>query len=803
MLKKNVFILILTIAICCKLKAQVNKTDSIALVLEHYSQLNKSSTLFIHFDKNVYTNNDQVWFTGYMLKSIVDIDQYNTLYLSLVSTADSSVALQRKFLMDKGFAFGNFTLPDSLPGGNYRFVANANIKLNGKISPEFIQPVTIKSTTINPLLTNLSLFKANDQQTGNGTVLLKVLTSDNHFVSDAEVNYTVGKSNQILKTGKAKTSVIGEVMIDYPAGKISKDNNLITVAVKKDKYIRYGKFEIPVESEPQYQVNFYPEGGYMISGLENKIGWEVKDLENTSIRAQAIIFSGNKALDTIYTNSSGIGSFMFKPIANQKYVVRLSKEKELIGNYELPNSLNSGVNIKFNSALGDNGLRLVVESNGNNKTHLIVHNYEQIFLSTELQLAKEKPLRVLLKLDSVPTGINIITLLDSLYRPVAERIFFAHYNNLNQLLIKMDKEEYAVRDTVKLDLKILNKQDEQLKGLVSIAVVQGNRINLTNKKNIVDYNYLENILGLLPPNSSGTKYNDLAYLDDLLLIKGWRKYKWPEQSDINLPLENKVTELEYSGTVTKGKRPLKVPLAINTIAGSNVNSINTDSLGRFILPYQTIISEEKTKVWLNLNDKDFQDFNIKINDPFDDVKLALKNLSYQNESKKMGVLASDNINITSLAGIRLNEVTIKKTKDNNINFTSFGRNACGDYVCQYGILNCQNHSSGTLPVKGKTYIVNGQRVSYQGCLENIAKPNFLVLNGINYPKEFYVSDIKNTNEPINFATIYWDYQTVINETGETPLKFTTGDLTGEFKIIIQGVTDKGPVYGEKNISIRK
>ncbi|RZK23843.1 MAG: hypothetical protein EOO43_08010 [Flavobacterium sp.] len=170
----------------------------------------------------------------------------------------------------------------------------------------------------------------------------------------------------------------------------------------------------------------------------------------------------------------------------------------------------------------------------------------------------------------------------------------------------------------------------------------------------------------------------------------------------------------------------------------------------------------------------------------------------------MAYLPTGNENITSLAGIKLNEVTIKKTKDNSINFEpSLGRNRCGDYVCQYGILNCENHSTGTMPVKGKAYRSNDRVVIYQGCLDAEVKSNFLVLNGISMPKEFYSSDIKNINEPINFATIYWNYQMLLDGKSETPLNFASGDLTGDFKIIIQGVTEKGVVYGEKSINIKR
>ncbi|WP_421943962.1 hypothetical protein [Pedobacter sp.] len=784
------------------LNAQVNKADSIANVLEQYSLQQKSSTLFIHFDKNVYTNNDQVWFTGYLLKTITNLDNYNTLYLSLVSNADSSVVLQQKFLIDKGFVFGGFTLPDSTQSGNYRFVANTNIKLNGKPDVQFIQPIVIKSSKVNPLTANLSIFKTKDEKTGNGTVLLKALTSDNRFIADAEVSYVIGKGNHILQKGKSKTSIIGEIMIDYPSDKITKENNLISVTVKKDKYLRYEKIELPINNRYQFLINFYPEGGYLISGIQSKVGWEVKDFEGTAISAKAILYADKKTLDTISTNSFGMGSFYLLPEAGVKYTIKLIKDDALFGEYELPKSLNSGANLKFTSAIGNKEFRLSVESNSTQKVHLIVHDYERLYSSTALNLDSKKASRILLKLDSVPIGINTITLLDSFYRPISERIFFAHYDEIEQLEINGIKDHYTTRDSVKLNLKLLFKYKPLSKGLVSIAVVQANRVNISNKKNIVDYSFFENNLGQMPPNFSGIKFNDLNYLEDVLLIKGWRKYKWPEQKTLAVNHKNNISEIEYSGFFSKGKKALKSPIEINTITGGNVNVINTDSTGKFVLPFQALISEPKRKTWLSVGGKNFLSYDVKINEPFDEIKTYLKDLTYVNELSKVGVLLATE-SITSLAGIKLNEVTIKSSRDNSIGFSSaLGINACGDYVCQYGILNCNNHSSGTMPVKGKTYPSNGPTIVYPGCLDVEKKPNFLILNSIELPKEFYISDINNKNEPINFATIYWNYQTILNSNTETPLTFTTGDLTGEFRVIVQGVTERGVVYGEKIIIVK-
>ncbi|MFC4210450.1 hypothetical protein ACFOWA_04605 [Pedobacter lithocola] len=736
-----------------------------------------------------------------MLKTATDLSKYNSLYLSLVNNQDSSVVVHEKFLIENGYVFGSMTLPDSIQSGNYRFIANTNIKFNGLPDVEFVQPITIKSTTINPLVASISTFKSNDN--GDGTVLVKAISSDNRFVANADVNYTVGKAGKIIKSGKAKTSIIGELMIVYPTDKINSDNNQISIVVKKNNHISYAKLDLLVNRN-QFVVNFFPESGNLILDVENKVGFEIKDLYGTVISAKAVLYANEKVLDTISTNSSGLGTFMLKPKSNFRYSVKLLNHGKTSGDFELPISMKRGAAIRLNSALSNSELRTLIYSNFSGIAHVVVHNYEEIFLSSDLKLNSKKALKVRLKLDSLPIGLNTITLLDSAYRPIAERIFFAHLDQINHLQIKSNKAVYNTRDSVKLDLKILNNDNKLAKGMVSVAVVQNNRMALLNKTNIVDYALLESAMESLPKNLSGIKYNDLDYLENILLIKGWRKYKWPEDEIIKPNVTKLFSDYEYTGFITKNKKALTKPVLINTIAASNVNSFNTDNDGRFLLPYKALLTNGTSKIWLNIGVKNSALYEVKLIDPSEVIKLYQSKLNYTENKTTVSSLTPNFENITSLSGIKLNEVTIKKKAD-DISFASnrYGRNACGDYVCEYGILNCNNHYYGKPPVKGKTYPSTGGSIVYQGCLEQPVNPNFLVLKGISLPKEFYVSDITNMNEPINFSTIYWNYQLFMDGKNDTKLNFTTGDLTGPFKIIIQGVSENGVVFGEQTIEIKK
>lgn len=804
MLSKFYPILICGLLLFFKAGAQDVKLDSVAQNIHHYGLKSAKSSLFVHFDKTIYSNNDQVWFTGYLLKSIADLDQYHTLYLSLINNSDSSIVLQEKFLIEKGFSFGGFTLPDSLPGGSYRFVANTNIKKNNEPDGEFTQTITVKSTTINPLTANISIFKAYDEQHKTGTALIKVLTGNNRFVENAEIKYQIGTDKRILLAGIAKSSVIGELMLDFPAEKVTAENNLLSVTVKKGKDIRYAKFKLPVLKRSNFQVNFYPEGGYLVDQLMSKVGFEIKDVDGTVLKAKAVLYENDKPIDTLQSNSTGIGSFSICPQSSKKYFVKLLNAVKDDTKYALPLILNDGVVLTAGTAIAENDFRIHLEANNVKKVYVLVHNFSDIILHTSLMLEQNKAQNIRFKLDSVPVGLNTVTVLDSNYKPIAERIFFAHYDRLNQIELSTDKNEYFARDQVKLNLDVFDKTKKPVDALVSIACVQGNRISAGSNQNIVDYSYLQQYLQLLPNRPMGLKYVDQDYLNDVLLVKTWSRYKWPDTEVGSTDKNNVFSAFGYSGKITRKNKPLDKPMGLTTIAGENLNFLDTDSIGNFNIPYANLmVREPKIPVWLTMTTAKYDQYDLKIDNPHDELRKYLVQQNFEVLNTRSDAVNESNQSITSLAGIKLKEVTITKNTDAT-EFAKRTYNRCGDYVCRYNILNCPNHAAdigNSSPVKGKSYSTGrGGTVVYQGCTDEERKPNIMILKGINLPKEFYESDISNKNEPINFATVYWNYQVLVKD--GALITFNTGDLTGQFKIIVQGVTDLGVVYGEKEITIR-
>src|SRR5476651_2507834 len=117
---------IFTIALFLILSSQLfgqdngNKfADTLIKKFSYYRSKKPPGVLFAHFDKTIYTNNENVWFTAYLLRA--NPSKNDILSAMLVNDNDRSIVLKEKFVMEKGIAFGNMFLPDSILSGNYSF----------------------------------------------------------------------------------------------------------------------------------------------------------------------------------------------------------------------------------------------------------------------------------------------------------------------------------------------------------------------------------------------------------------------------------------------------------------------------------------------------------------------------------------------------------------------------------------------------------------------------------------------------------------------------------------------------------
>ncbi|WP_410220471.1 hypothetical protein [Pedobacter sp.] len=773
------------------LYSSIKAQDPLQNNFSWYKKAISNGSLFVHFDKNVYASNEQVYFTAYILKAR-DFNQHQILSVVLVRDVDSTVIKQEKFVAGNGLSFGQFAVPDSIIPGNYHLNAFTDVLLNNEPELFFSQPITVKSALDPSFKVNMQFLS---KENGFNNVLVSVLSAKNTFLAKpASVTYIYNN-----KTNKGQTSPSGQLMLKIPETVNQTDPNLYA-KVKYQKDSTFIHMPLP-QPKGNASVKFYPEGGNLIAGCKNKVGWEVKDLHKRPLSTKAVLYRNNLPIDTIETSDYGIGHFFIVPDVNSSYQLKLLHSDVKDSLYKLPTSLKEGLNVIVRNALPNDTVRFVINSTNSQKIIIRVHNFKDVFAYFPYLINKGVT-SFSIPLNEVPKGIKAITITDSLERPLAERLFFAHYDkDQKDIHLATDKPSYNTREKITLDLDLA---ETALPSFASIACVQENRIETKNKLDIETYTYLQNELENLPVSLNGPGYKNINYAEQLLLVKGWRKYDWTKLTHIKASdTLLKTSNMILNGRATRNNKPLNKPVSLGTMGTATLNVITTQNNGNFSFNNDQLIMASGKKIYLFINGKDNTNYDLIVNDEMLNEGVRTR----RNWRNQESMLPSALINNTELVLknnekiIQLKEVVIKTSKDNT--FYGGGPNACGDYVCRFNILNCRNHIGDPMnraPEQGKSYMLDGHSTLYTGC-SIPDKKTFLEIKGIQEAKEFYINDYRDPMEPAFFSTLYWNHGIFLKPNEKQQISFYSGDISGKFKIIIQGINAKGVIYNEYTFTV--
>ena len=753
---------------------------------EAYQKIRSNAKLYVHFDKNVYAENETVWFTAYLIDNR-HIDKHHILSVSMIRESDNKVVLEDRFEMKKGLTFGSMFIPDSVPTGNYRFLAITDLQVNGEPEAAFTQYITLKSVAEPPFKTRMNILGVNDN---TYKVAVYSTTTDNLFFNKpADVTYTYGNVHKTVKTDNSGRALIE---IDY-----QKDLNDPTLYVK----VLYGKdstyVNMPLKDPKNIvDVKFYPEGGHIVAGLTNHVGWEIKDGNKRPVAMVGYVLKNDIPIDTVRSNVYGIGKFALLAEPGANYTLRFTGNKNFQDiSFALPSAIADGIALHIPEAVVKDTLVFDLQANKSQQLGIRLHNYKTSYIYTKIDVQSgKKTWRI--PVSRLPKGLVAFTITDTDEKPLAERLFFAHYDNEEKVNLSTGKNKYNTREKVSLKL---NPKNINSQAIVSIAVVHDSRIEAGKMTDIENYAYLQNELVALPVQTDGSIYRQKNYMEDILLIKGWRKYSWNELANISGKDTNPIySNLRYTGTVSRGKKIVSEIVHVGVMDGKNIHMIQTDDKGRFDFNTPELYAETGRKLFMFVN-----------NDKKGTYQLAVQNQLLET-GKKLALLPSmetkpplqpqaDNSDLFFKAGeksIRIDEVLVTRAQAKG----ALGPNACGDYVCIYNVLNCRVHYGdprNTSPIAGKTYNSGRKKkVVYAGC-SITDKSMFFKAEGIHLAKEYYVEEYDDPQEPAFHSTVYWNHALLLNKNKEVTIDFYTGDIVGKYRIIVQGIGQDEVIYGQQ------
>jgi hypothetical protein len=346
--------------------------------------------------------------------------------------------------------------------------------------------------------------------------------------------------------------------------------------------------EEDIQIKPDFDVSFFPEGGHLLSGIENKIAFKAlkNDGLGTDISGKVIDSSGSEVIN-FSSAHLGMGAFLFTPKEGVAYKA-IVESKGVFKEFNLPEP-KDGLSLSMTQSADSIFMKIKSTAKRSERITIIAQSRHTtcyalrgIFRGDEERIAISK--------EKFPTGIAQFTLFkDDL--PVSERLIFVDKDEKLNIEIIPDKQKYADREQVNLLIKATTHEGHPVKGDFSLSVTDDKVVTPT----IESYNIKGALL--LDSDLKGYIENPGWYffskeakrkeaLDILLCTQGWSRFIWEDVKTIKQPNIIYPVEEEFSikGTLVNGiGKPVRkgsVTLLTN-VKGLIPDAAETDERGRF------------------------------------------------------------------------------------------------------------------------------------------------------------------------------------------------------------------------------
>lgn len=373
----------------------------------------------------------------------------------------------------------------------------------------------------------------------------QLYTNDISVAGDFKIEKDWNQGNYLLR---AYTNYMRNKEQDYffqkeiPIWNVSANDSVTKITeIDKDTStpIDEGLTELP-------KLDFYPEGGYLINGIQSKIGIKVTDKKNRDIEIKGTIKDADdNSVCSFKSYKYGLGLVSFVPEPNKNYFASI-----LINNqeatYPLPKALPNGYHLN----IVNTGNQLILEVTSTSpmglmNSFLVAHQRGKLIFE-KLENKDINTYTLTISTATLQDGVANFTLFDNDGKPVCERLVYIN-NPTNAVDVTVTKniDLPKTRDQITLEIDLKDEKGNNVSGNLSMSITDMNVVEQnSNRENIKTYLLLNSDLRgqIENPGYFFEKENDPKrrfLLDLVMLTHGWRRFTW--------------NELIYNNTTTKDK----------------------------------------------------------------------------------------------------------------------------------------------------------------------------------------------------------------------------------------------------------
>ena len=544
--------------------------------------------LYLHLDKPFYGAGEKIWFKGYLVNAITHQDnaQSNFIITELINRSDSIV--ERKKIRRDSLGFHNaFTLPATLPPGDYYLRGYSNWMLNEDPDFFFSRNIKIGNSIDNTIVSSIEYQQEDDT---HYTAKIKFTSNVQAVFENTTIKYLYLENGKIKNKGKKKTDENGWISISLPDLK-SPVARRIEVEFDDPQYIYKRTFHLPVFTN-DFDVKFFPEGGALINIPHQNVAFKAQGADGFSKEIEGFLFnSKGDTLTNFRSEHNGMGIFTMNPVNNETYYVTVRTNDSITKRFDLPAIEPKGISIAMSHYKQE--IRYEIQktevTEWPQKLFLLAHTRDKLAI-----LQPINPKRTFGKMnDSLFTeGITHFMLIDEQGNALSERLIFVPDHKPNQWQITTDQPTYGKREKVSLQIAAKDNEGNPVEGTFSVSI--------TDRKSIQPDSLADNILSNLLLTSDLKGYVEdpafyflnqdartLRSIDYLMMTHGWRRHKM--ENVLRTPSLNFTNYIEKGQTISGrimgffGSNVKKGPICVLAPKYNIIATTETDEKGQFIV----------------------------------------------------------------------------------------------------------------------------------------------------------------------------------------------------------------------------
>jgi hypothetical protein len=494
-----------------------------------YEEKYPEESVYLQTDRSTFAPGDIMWFSAYVTQELGNRHDSPSrdLFVSLIDM-DSLEVLHMLFPIVNNKSSGSIDIPGQLTSGHYLLVAYTSWMKNMPVNRMFSKEITIEKENRKAVIIQIKLQDTICPRNVPVPAYITISNMEKKPVP-ASFHYSISGLKNGPINGTGKTDKFGNAQITFTLPQAdSIDKPLLVISLDNKKQKTGAEMLLPTV-ENYLNVNFFPEGGMLLYGVDSKVAFRGFNISGGPVDFAGEIYTAdNKLIKRVWSDFKGIGSFQYTPEKNQAYYLKITSPAGISKKYDLPLPHRSGMVM---SVYENTPQQLTLSVTEKGKTgqvyHFLVHMKGKLIWMESKKIVKNT--RIEIPVTDFPAGIAECIAFDSAMNLVSKRLVFLNMDKKLTVEIVPDKLSYNKREKASLSIQVKNEKGNPVHARLSLSALSLNGHTGMDKTSLCSAVMLNNDLVGCPPDPSYYfSPDEMAgdVLDNMLIANSFKHFTW-------------------------------------------------------------------------------------------------------------------------------------------------------------------------------------------------------------------------------------------------------------------------------------